>query len=63
MDESTFAMDYISDDTGSAGSGVRVYVLNRLSEVLVKIELDLPLKDFRWEGRGNRLLLFWKHVG
>jgi hypothetical protein len=37
-------------------------VLNRIRNVVVRIDLNnVPLGDLRWEGRGDRLLLYWKN--
>jgi hypothetical protein len=43
-----------------AATGVRVVVLSRVRDIVVLIDHDASQKDLRWEGRGNRLLLFWK---
>jgi len=42
--------------------GPRVMVLNRTRHIVVRIDLNnVPPEDLRWEGRGDRLLLFWKN--
>jgi hypothetical protein len=43
-----------------AATGVRVVVLSRVWDIVVLIDHDASQKDLRWEGRGDRLLLFWK---
>lgn len=48
------------EQTALVNSGLRIEVLNRTRYVLIKIDLDIPLHYLRWEGRGDRLLIFWK---
>lgn len=65
-------MDKVSGNTAERNSGTRGYhaiqtsdgprvtVLNRIRNIVVRMDLNnVPLEDLRWEGRGDRLLLFW----
>jgi len=41
-------------------TGISVNVLNRTRDIVVKIETPVYLDSLTWEGRGDRILLFWR---
>ena len=50
-----------SDLANPITAAPRVAILNRTRDVVVTINLfKVPIKDLRWEGRGDRILIFWK---
>jgi len=43
-------------------TGLKVIVLSRARDIIVKITLDLPLENLSWEGCENRIFLHWADI-